>query len=195
MTLEEIANDVRNCKLCVLCKDRIQAVPGEGSSNADLLFVGEGPGRSEDQQGRPFIGPAGKVLSKLLDSIGLSREDVFITNVVKCRPPENRKPLRDEVTKCRPYLEKQIETIRPKLVCVLGATALEALIGESNLSAQHGKLITRGGLKLFVMYHPASALYNNKLEAVMMEDVRSLSVILKKMDSSEAIVSSQMLRS
>ncbi len=185
MTLEEIANDVRNCKLCVLCIDRIQAVPGEGSSNADLLFVGEGPGRSEDQQGRPFIGAAGKVLSKLLDSIGLSREDVFITNVVKCRPPENRKPLRDEVTKCRPYLEKQIETIRPKLVCVLGATALEALIGDSNLSAQHGKLITRGGLKLFVMYHPASALYNNKLEAVMMEDVRSLSVILKKMDRQE----------
>ena len=185
MTLEEIANDVRNCKLCDLCKDRIQAVPGEGSSTADLLFVGEGPGRSEDQQGRPFIGPAGKVLSKLLDSIGLSREDVFITNVVKCRPPENRKPLRDEVTKCRPYLEKQIETIRPKVVCVLGATALEALIGDSNLSAQHGKLITRGGLKLFVMYHPASALYNNKLEAVMMEDVRSLSVILKKMDRQE----------
>ncbi len=185
MTLDEIAHDVRNCTLCDLCKERNHAVPGEGSSNADLLFVGEGPGRSEDQQGRPFIGAAGKVLSKLLDSIGLSREDVFITNVVKCRPPENRKPLRDEVTKCRPYLEKQIETIRPKVVCVLGATALEALIGDSNLSAQHGKLITRGGLKLFVMYHPASALYNNKLEAVMMEDVRSLSVILKKMDRQE----------
>ncbi len=186
MTLEEIANDVRNCTLCNLCKERMHAVPGEGSSHADVLFVGEGPGRSEDQQGRPFVGSAGKVLSKLLDSIGLSREDVFITNVVKCRPPENRKPLVDEVAKCRPYLEKQIETIRPKLVCVLGATALEALIGESNLSAQHGKLINRRGLKLFVMYHPASTLYNNKMEAVMMDDIRSLLGILKNMDKRES---------
>ncbi|MCH8022681.1 MAG: uracil-DNA glycosylase [Thaumarchaeota archaeon] len=182
MTLEEIANEVRNCRLCNLCKERKHAVPGEGSSNADLLFVGEGPGRSEDEQGRPFVGSAGKVLSKLLDSIGLSREEVFITNVVKCRPPENRKPQVDEVTKCRSYLEKQIETIRPKLICVLGATALEALIGESNLSTQHGKLITRRGLKMFVMYHPASALYNNKMEAVMMEDIRSLLGVLKKMN-------------
>jgi len=182
MTLEEIANEVRNCRLCNLCKERKHAVPGEGNSNADLLFVGEGPGRSEDEQGRPFVGSAGKVLSKLLDSIGLSREEVFITNVVKCRPPENRKPQVDEVTKCRSYLEKQIETIRPKLICVLGATALEALIGESNLSTQHGKLINRRGLKMFVMYHPASALYNNKMEAVMMEDIRSLLGVLKKMD-------------
>lgn len=182
MTLEEIANEVRNCRLCNLCKERKHAVPGEGSSNADLLFVGEGPGRSEDEQGRPFVGSAGKVLSKLLDSIGLSREEVFITNVVKCRPPENRKPQVDEVTKCRSYLEKQIETIRPKLICVLGATALEALIGESNLSTQHGKLINRRGLKMFVMYHPASALYNNKMEAVMMEDIRSLLGVLKKMN-------------
>ena len=182
MTLEEIANEVRNCRLCNLCKERKHAVPGEGSSNADLLFVGEGPGRSEDEQGRPFVGSAGKVLSKLLDSIGLSREEVFITNVVKCRPPENRKPQVDEVTKCRSYLEKQIETIRPKLICVLGATALEALIGESNLSTQHGKLINRRGLKMFVMYHPASALYNNKMEAVMMEDIRSVLGVLKKMN-------------
>lgn len=182
MTLEEIANEVRNCRLCNLCKERKHAVPGEGSSNADILFVGEGPGRSEDEQGRPFVGSAGKVLSKLLDSIGLSRAEVFITNVVKCRPPENRKPQVDEVTKCRSYLEKQIETIRPKLICVLGATALEALIGESNLSTQHGKLINRRGLKMFVMYHPASALYNNKMEAVMMEDIRSLLGVLKKIN-------------
>ncbi len=185
MTLDEIANDVKNCTSCNLCKERMHAVPGEGSSKAELLFVGEGPGRSEDQSGRPFVGSAGKVLSKLLDSIGLSREEVFITNVVKCRPPENRRPLVDEVTKCRPYLEKQIETIRPKLVCVLGATALEALIGESNLSSQHGKLITRKGLKLFVMYHPASTLYNNKMEAIMMDDIRSMLGILRSMDQRE----------
>ncbi|MFQ6011994.1 MAG: uracil-DNA glycosylase family protein [Nitrososphaerales archaeon] len=181
MLLEEIAEKVKDCRICPLCKERKRTVPGEGDSNADVILVGEGPGKSEDEQGLPFVGAAGKVLSRLLESIGLSREDVFITNVVKCRPPDNRKPLVDEVAKCRPYLEKQIEAIRPKLICVLGATALEALIGDSNISSLHGKVIQRKGLRFFAMYHPASSLYNNKLESVMFEDMRSLSMILKNM--------------
>lgn len=149
------------CVDCRLCKTRNSVVFGEGSLDADLVFVGEGPGRDEDKQGRPFVGAAGNLLTKMITAMQMTREEVYICNVVKCRPPQNRPPEPDEVAACGGYLESQLLTIRPKIVCALGKTAASALLQtDSPMAALRGKTFDWKGLSLVVTYHPAYLLRN-----------------------------------
>ncbi len=179
LELEEIAGKVRVCILCPLSKSRIVAVPGEGPVDAKLMFVGEAPGAEEDKQGRPFVGAAGKHLNSLLNLIGLNREDIFITNIVKCRPPENRVPTWDERNACSPYLKGQVKIIKPALICTLGNTALETLTGATSISRVHGQATKKEDLLIFPRYHPAAALHNPKLTSVLESDMQKLNEALK----------------
>ncbi len=179
MSLEVIASKIRICTLCELHKSRTLAVPGEGSLNANLMFVGEGPGATEDTQGKPFVGSSGKYLDKLLDLISLNRKDVFIVNIVKCRPPGNRAPYLDERNACLPYLKEQIRIINPYIICTLGKTALETLTGIASISKVHGKLMKIDNVELFPLYHPAAALYNPNLRSILELDMYKLKNILK----------------
>lgn len=143
------------------------------------MFVGEGPGQNEDEQGRPFVGAAGKFLTELLESIGLKRSDVFITNIVKCRPPNNRAPKKSEIETCNPYLQSQIRLINPRIVCPLGTPAITTLIGdEFSASKFHGRPMTKGELTILPMYHPAAALYDGSLREVIFHDFQILKQLL-----------------
>lgn len=165
---------MRGCTKCPLSLGRTNAVPGEGPGDAAVVLVGEGPGRNEDLQGRPFVGAAGKQLEALLGQAGLRRDEVYITNVVKCRPPENRRPTGTEADACHPYLARQLSLIRPRVVVLLGDSALKRFLPEEGLGRAHGKVFTRGGLALFPTYHPAAMIYNRDLERVSGEDFRAL---------------------
>lgn len=183
---EDLERRVRVCTLCRLNKSRKNAVPGEGPYNANLVFVGEGPGRNEDIQGRPFIGSAGKFLEELLKTAGLKREEVYITNVVKCRPPSNRVPQDDEIETCTSnYLKKQIAMIKPKFVVSLGRTAARAMLGRTIvMSEEHGKKsrINYGGTNftIFFTYHPAAALYDGEARNKLLRDFEKLGQILSE---------------
>lgn len=187
MSLEDQAAKIRVCTLCPLSKSRTLAVPGEGPSDADLMFVGEGPGAEEDIQGRPFVGAAGKYLNTLLALIGLKREEVFITNIVKCRPPGNRAPEWDERDACSPYLKAQIRIINPKLICTLGNTALETLTGERSISRAHGIPLKKTTHIIFPMYHPAAALHNPALKSTLESDMHKLTDTLDMLETSSTI--------
>jgi uracil-DNA glycosylase len=183
--LKAFADSLSDCTKCRLCENRTQVVFGVGSANADLLFVGEGPGFHEDRQGEPFVGAAGKLLNELLGGIGLSRADVYIANVVKCRPPENRDPAPDEIEACSPHLMQQIAIIRPRVICTLGRFATK-LLAETELSitAIHGKAKERtlGGVHtvLFPVFHPAAALYTPANRQVLVEDFARLRRLLDR---------------
>jgi len=172
---------VRLCKKCPLSLTRTNAVPGEGPADAAVVIVGEGPGRNEDLQGRPFVGAAGRQLEGLLRDAGLRREEVFITNVVKCRPPENRRPTGAEADACSPYLERQLHLLRPTVVVLLGDSALKRFLPDESLGAAHGKLFRQGRVALFPTYHPAAMIYNRSLEKVTSDDFRSLGKILTEL--------------
>lgn len=171
--LEQIASAVRMCTQCRLHRERTKAVPGEGPINADVFLIGEAPGREEDASGRPFVGSAGKVLEAALAVAGLPRKAVFITNVVKCRPPKNRAPRADEIAACRPFLLGQIEAVRPKVLVTLGSTALRALLG-SDIDLRHarGGELGFGAIPVLPTYHPAAILYNRHLERSLRNDLR-----------------------
>ena len=173
MTWAELPAAVAACRQCRLCEARKQAVLGVGDRNADWLFVGEGPGAEEDQRGEPFVGQAGKLLDNMLAAIGLKRgEDVYIANAVKCRPPENRTPTPEETATCRPYLERQIELIRPKLIVALGRPAAQTLLqAEVKIGAARGKLHDYRGIPLIVTYHPAYLLRTLQDKAKAWEDL------------------------
>ncbi|HEY1456312.1 MAG TPA: uracil-DNA glycosylase [Candidatus Dormibacteraeota bacterium] len=157
--------------MCGLHATRTQAVPGTGPCPADIMIVGEAPGFNEDRQGEPFVGAAGKLLDTLLARISLSRADVYITNVLKCRPPMNRDPMPNEAEACSPYLERQVELIQPKVVLILGRHALERLMpGQGSISRIHGSLIKRGEIAYVPLYHPAAALHNGSLVADLEHD-------------------------
>ncbi len=175
MVLEETAAKVRECTLCRLHRGRTRAVPGEGPIDADVFLIGEAPGREEDAIGRPFVGSAGKVLNKALAAAHLSRKDVFITNVVKCRPPANRAPKTDEIEACRPYLRSQIEAVRPKVLVTLGSTALRGLLGPGSLMSEaRGNDLAFDGIPVRSTYHPAALLYNRRFEAALRNDLREV---------------------
>jgi DNA polymerase len=178
-SLEKIATEVRGCPLCKLSRTRKNAVPGEGQLSAKVMFVGEAPGRNEDEKGRPFVGAAGKILDELLQKAGIERSQVFITNVVKCRPPGNRVPEEDEVAACRPYLERQIELIRPKVICILGRTAYSSLLGGGSITANRGKIVEKAGQKYFLTIHPAAAIYRKSLVSVLESDLKKLAASLE----------------
>jgi len=178
--LEELHQRIASCTDCDLCRARTQAVPGEGPSNPEILFVGEGPGFYEDQQARPFVGPAGRFLEELLASIGLRRDQVFITNVVKCRPPNNRDPLPGEIDACRKYLQRQIELLRPKVVVSLGRYSLAWFSPRDAISKVHGQPKVRDGVYFIPMYHPAAALHAGNMRKVIEEDFRKIPVVLER---------------
>ena len=172
-TLDDVARDIAQCRKCFLCEGRKKVVPGEGSSKADMVFVGEGPGQTEDETGRPFVGKAGELLTDILGALGLKREQVFICNVVKCRPPQNRKPLPDEMSACYPYLEAQLALIQPRVIVAMGATAAEALLQtRRSLADLRSKVHSYRGIPLVVTYHPAALLRNPNWKKPTWDDVR-----------------------
>jgi len=177
--LEQIALLIRNCVECPLSGGRTHAVPGEGNPQADVMFIGEGPGFQEDRQGRPFVGPAGKLLDGLLASIGANREDVFIANMVKCRPPENRDPAPPELAACTKYLDRQIELVNPKLIVTLGRFAFGRYFPGEGITKARGRLREKDGRKIFPVLHPAAVLRRDELRPTMIEDFKAISEILK----------------
>ncbi len=181
-TLEELAAAVRTCTLCDLSQSRTNAVPGDGANHADIMFVGEAPGFHEDRQGLPFVGAAGKYLDELLASIGLKREDVFITNVIKCRPPGNRDPFPSEIEACRPYLERQIELIQPKMIVTLGRFSLNLFFPEASISQAHGRPRKVRGIVYYPIYHPAAGLHQPRWKSIIEEDFRRIPDILARAD-------------
>ncbi len=176
---EDISKSILTCRKCALGNGRKNAVPGEGSVDAEIMFIGEGPGREEDLQGRPFVGAAGKLLEELLYSIEYTRETVFIGNIIKCRPPNNRVPSQLEVDACIPYLYAQIAIIQPKIICTLGNTPLNALISPKlTIGSVHGRLLEKDGFRFFPMYHTAAALYHGELKEILEKDFIKLKELL-----------------
>ena len=181
MNLETLNKQIiKNCKIY---PDAKNVVPGEGNPHAEILFIGEAPGRNEDEQGRPFVGMAGKLLSELLKSINLDREDVYITNIVKARPPKNRDPKPKEIEFCWPWLMKQIKIIKPKVIVTLGRHSMKQFLPEATITQAHGKKQTItlpmvGKVTLFPCYHPAAALYNGGLRKTLFDDIKKLKKLL-----------------
>ena len=178
--LEELHQRIASCPDCDLCRTRTHAVPGEGPPNAEVLFVGEAPGFYEDQQARPFVGPAGRFLDELIASIGLRRDQVFITNVVKCRPPNNRDPLPGEIDACRKHLQRQIELIGPRIIVSLGRYSLAWFFPREAISKVHGQAKVRDGIYFIPMYHPAAALHAGNMRKVIEEDFRKIPAVLER---------------
>ena len=177
--LAEVAQAVRACTDCPLHRGRTHAVPGEGSPSADLMFIGEGPGFQEDRQGRPFVGPAGRLLEGLLASIGTNRDDVFIANMVKCRPPDNRDPQPPEIAACSKYLDRQIELVNPKIIVTLGRFSLGRFFPGESITRARGRLREKDGRFIFPVMHPAAALRRPELRPTMVEDFRAIAAALE----------------
>ena len=173
-SLDEIATRIRACRNCPLGSQRTNAVPGEGNPNSRVVFVGEAPGFHEDQQGRPFVGQAGKLLDELLAAAGLHRNDVFIANTLKCRPPGNRDPLPAEMEACAGHLAAQIEALDPAVIVTLGRYSLQRFLPGATISRVHGQKFTREERTVVPMYHPAAALHQGSLRAVIEDDFRKL---------------------
>ena len=184
--LRELAEQIAVCPKCELSNTRTHAVPGEGSPNADIVFVGEGPGFYEDQQARPFVGPAGKFLDELLASIGLKRQDVFICNVLKCRPPGNRDPLPGEISACKPWLDQQLEVIKPKVIVTLGRFSMTRYFPGQSISKIHGQPKKLDDVTVVPMYHPAAALHQASLRRTIEQDFKKLPAILAETLCDEA---------
>ncbi len=180
-SLEQVRNQVVSCTKCDLCKTRNNSVPGKGNYNSEIIFIGEAPGRSEDKIGEPFVGVAGKKLSEALEYAGISRDSVYITNVVKCRPPNNRVPLQTEKESCRNYLESEIALIKPKVICIMGNTAYQSILGGKNITKERGKFVKKDGKLYFLTVHPAAIIYNQKLMDSLKNDMKKLVNEIKKM--------------
>lgn len=184
MTVEEslaqIAKEVAVCTNCALHASRKKAVPGEGPADAEIMFIGEGPGFHENEQGRPFVGAAGKFLDQLLAQAGVTRADVFIGNVVKCRPPENRDPQPDELAACNAYLERQIEAINPSIIVTLGRYSMGRFMPDVKISQVHGQMRKVGERYVIAMYHPAAALHQAALKPAILADFAKLPELLNE---------------
>lgn len=179
-TNKKLHNQIANCRNCSLYKTAIHAVPGEGNLDADIMFVGEAPGRQEDETGRPFIGRAGKLLTELLKSIGLTREEVYITSIIKHRPPKNRAPKTREIRACKHWLDLQLEIIRPKLIVPLGRFGMEYFLPDERIVGAHGKLFTQKKWQVFPVYHPAYGLRGTKALAALQDDFKVLKGVIYK---------------
>jgi DNA polymerase len=181
LLLTAIQKKVKNCKKCDLCTDRKNAVPGKGNHNADLVFIGEAPGKNEDECGEPFIGTAGKKLNDALKNAGLERSSVYITNIVKCRPPKNRIPNDVEKMMCNNYLENELRIIKPKIICLLGNTSYHSILGGNEISKNHGRFVFKDNYLYFITFHPAATIYNQKLGKVFKNDIKKLVDELEKL--------------
>jgi DNA polymerase len=180
--LGDLNAQIRSCTLCPLAEARTRAVPGEGPEDAAIMFVGEAPGFHEDKSGRPFVGAAGRFLEELLSSIGMTREQVYIANVIKCRPPGNRDPLPFEIDACKPYLDRQIELIRPQMIVTLGRFSMARYFPGAKISDVHGKPRKIGGVLYYPMFHPAAALHQPKYRSTVEEDMKRIPQLLAEMD-------------
>ena len=200
-SLEVIGAEVRACRLCKLCQTRTVGVPGEGSPMAEILFIGEGPGFHEDQQGRPFVGAAGQLLTEMLRNIGLRRQDVFITNVVRCRPPGNRDPLPDELQACDTFTQRQIAVLDPKLIVTLGRYSMARFIGQGPMRDLHGRTREWNGITCLAMYHPAAILRTPtpEMRRIFEEDFRKIPGLLddarRKREALAAVAATAELKS
>src|SRR5919204_1421329 len=179
-SLDVIGAEVRACRLCKLCETRTVGVPGEGSPSSEIMFIGEGPGFHEDQQGRPFVGAAGQLLTEMLREIGLRREEVFITNVVRCRPPGNRDPLPDELAACDEYTQRQIAILQPKLIVTLGRYSMARFFGPGSMRELHGRTTRWKDITCLAMYHPAAILRANtpEMRRAYLDDFRRIPALL-----------------
>ncbi len=183
--LDQIGREVSVCTDCALSRTRTRAVPGEGPENAEIALIGEAPGFNEDKQGRPFVGAAGHFLEQLLALADLRREDVYITNTVKCRPLNNRDPLPGEMAACRKYLDRQLEVISPKVVVTLGRHSLGAFLPKEAIGKARGRPRNVNGTILFPMYHPAAALHQQSLRKVIEEDIQKLPALLRELPTAQ----------
>ncbi len=183
--MEKIASEVRVCPKCPLSKSRTKAVPGDGPVNAEIMFVGEAPGFHEDQQGLPFVGASGKYLEQLLELIGLTRKDVFITNIVRCRPPQNRDPERLEIETCEPYLDQQIALIQPRIIATLGRYSMAKFFPDGKISKIHGVAKKEDGRIYYPLFHPAAVLRNPALREPMEEDFKRMKKLLEELRAAE----------
>jgi DNA polymerase len=184
-TLAQLADKIKACQACPLQAGRLQAVPGDGDPHSEILFIGEGPGQKEDELGSPFVGAAGKFLDELLAAIKLTRKDVFVTNVVKCRPPDNRDPEPEEISTCTDlYLWKQIEAIKPKLIATLGRHSMAIFLPpDLKISQIHGQPKRVKGYVVLPLYHPAAALYNGGMRQTLIYDFKKIPLVLKKIST------------
>jgi uracil-DNA glycosylase len=180
--IEDIAAEVRACTKCRLHQSAKRGVPGEGPATAEILFIGEGPGFHEDQQGRPFVGPAGQFLEELLKAIGFKRDDVFITNIVKHRPPGNRDPMPDEIAACAEFLNRQIEALNPRVIVTLGRYSMARFFPGAKISAVHGQARKIDGRLVVAMYHPAAALHQQSLRQTLIDDFQKLPALIAQAD-------------
>jgi len=173
-SLKKIASEISSCKKCALHYKRNKTVPGEGPPNANIFFIGEAPGRDEDETGKPFIGRAGKLLTKALEKAGIDRKKVFITSIAKCRPPKNRKPRKKEAGSCMPYLLRQIGCVSPEVIVLLGNSAAHAFLKKTGVAELRGNFFSAGGKNFFVTFHPAACLYNSSLMPLLVNDLKKL---------------------
>ena len=185
--LEIIKENVIECTKCDLCKTRTNSVPGKGNFHSDVIFVGEAPGKNEDKNGEPFIGVAGKKLSTALKKAEISREDVYITNIVKCRPPKNRVPTTIERNTCQEYLKQEISIIKPKIICILGNTAFNSLLGGSEIIKFRGKLVRKDNQLYFLTVHPAATIYNQELIKVLQNDIIKLFDLITELKNNKEV--------
>lgn len=176
--LEALYQQIRQCEKCPLAQGRTRAVPGEGPEDADIMFIGEAPGFHEDQQGRPFVGAAGQFLDTLLASITLSRGDVYIANIIKCRPASNRDPQPDEIAACRPYLDEQIALIKPKMIATLGRFSMQLAFKGVSISRVHGSPKKVGDIVYFPLFHPAAALHQPRYRSLIEQDMAKIPRLL-----------------
>ena len=188
MDLPQLSAYLHDCQRCQLASGRTQVVFGTGNPQASIMFVGEAPGFYEDREGVPFVGAAGKLLTELLQSIGLERSDIYIANVIKCRPPNNRDPLPDEIDTCKPFLLQQIELIQPKLVCTLGNFATQTLLERKvGITKVRGQVIRLENFVVFPLLHPAAALHQGNLRFPLKEDFQKLKAVLEKMSNAPTL--------
>ena len=180
--LTDLYQEIKTCQKCSLSQGRTNSVPGEGPEDADIMLIGEGPGFHEDRQGRPFVGASGKYLQELLEKIGLSREDVYIANVVKCRPPGNRDPKPEEIEACRSHLDKQIELVRPRLIVTLGRFSMQRYFPGASISRIHGQPKRVGNIIYYPMFHPAAALHQPRWRPMVEEDILKIPGLLAKLE-------------
>jgi DNA polymerase len=184
-TLTEVRKELGDCKRCKLHRTRRTIVFGEGNEKASLMLIGEGPGYDEDVQGRPFVGKAGQLLTKILQSINLPREEVYIANIIKCRPPQNRNPEPDEIQSCNPFLMKQISAIQPKIICALGTFSAQTLLKtDTKITALRGRVFDFEGTKVIPTYHPAFLLRNPERKREVWEDMKKIAELVGVVDSS-----------
>ena len=182
-SLFSLAEEIRRCTQCPLWKNRTLAVPGEGSKDAKLMFIGEAPGAEEDHQGLPFIGRSGKFLDLILKENSIERKEIFITGAVKCRPQANRAPKKNELETCKElWLDQQIEILKPKIIVILGSSALWSLLKKKDLNLLHGKIIEQNNQRYFVTYHPSAAMRFPKIKALMKKDFEKLKEIIKTIE-------------